>query len=182
MPFDRRTTIDLIVPEAYAGPGRRAARIAGQSGAASRAVGLELAIWDRQRVLLTTLEEPHAQIDAWAAGPAALLVAKAHKIHERLAQFATRPERLRPKDSGDVGLLMMASDPGEVAQAMATHSAQHPEIAPIVADAARWLAHLFGDADSLVRHHATDSLSVRFDATEVTTAMDAWIGAFTRAI
>ena len=42
LPLAERTTIDLIVPEVYAGPGRRAARMDGQQHAASRAVGLEL--------------------------------------------------------------------------------------------------------------------------------------------
>jgi len=150
--------------------------------AVSRAAGLELAIWDRQCVPLTTLDEPHVRIDAWVASPAALLVAKAHKIHERLAQFTTRPARLRPKDSGDVGLLMMVSDPVEAALVMAAQSAQHPEIAPVVVDATRWLIDMYTDPASLVRHHAADSLSVRFDAVEVSEAMDTWLNAFTEAV
>ena len=181
LPLSLRTTIDLIVPEAYAGPGRRAARIAGQAGAASRAVGLELAIWDRQVLTLSSPDEPHVEIDAWVAGPAALLVAKAHKIHERLAQFATRPDRLRQKDSGDVGLLMMVSDPVEVAQIMATQSTHHPEIAPVVADAAQWLIDMYADPSALVRSHAAESLSIRFKADEVADAMDTWIMAFSGA-
>jgi hypothetical protein len=125
LPLAERTTIDLIVPEAYAGPGRRAARIAGQQHAASRAVGLELAVWDRHRRTLAAIGDPDHTVDAWIAGPAALLTAKAHKVHERLAQLATRPDRLRPKDSGDIALLMMASDPKNVAKTMASQST-HP--------------------------------------------------------
>ena len=180
--FQDAITIDLIVPEAYAGPGRRAARIAGQTSAASRAVGLELAIWDRHRLPLASLDEPHTEIDAWVAGPAALLVAKAHKVHERLAQFATRPGRLRPKDSGDVGLLMMVTDPAEVAHVMATQSTQHPEIATVVADAARWLVEMYADPSSLLRQHAADSLSIRFDDAEVTEKMATWLETFTESL
>jgi hypothetical protein len=93
LPLAQRTTIDLIVPEAFAGPGRRAARIAGQQHSASRAVGLELAVWDRHSHTLTTFDEPGDEIEAWIAGPAALLVAKAHKVHERFLEVAAHRDR-----------------------------------------------------------------------------------------
>ena len=173
-----RTTIDLIVPEAYAGPGRRAARIAGQQHAASRAVGLELAVWDRHRRTLTAIDDPSDHIEAWVAGPAALLAAKAHKVHERYQQIATRPDRLRPKDSGDIGLLMMVSEPDDVAAVMIAHSAEHPEITPVVSQAARWLIEMYSDPTSILRRHAADALADRFDATEVDSAMDGWLAKF----
>ncbi len=45
--------VDLIVPEALAGPGRRGARLAGHSTeAAGRAVGLEAAVVDRSPVTI----------------------------------------------------------------------------------------------------------------------------------
>lgn len=46
-PQIERTTVDLIVPAAYAGDGRRAARITGQKNAATKAEGIELALHDR---------------------------------------------------------------------------------------------------------------------------------------
>ncbi|MDR1184436.1 MAG: hypothetical protein LBK67_06525, partial [Coriobacteriales bacterium] len=109
LPWKARTTIDLLVPEAYAGAGRRAARIPGQWNSVSRAKGLELTIWDRHLLVLETVDEPKEVIETNIAGPAALLVAKAHKVHERLEQVTRYPERLRPKDSGDIALLMMVS-------------------------------------------------------------------------
>jgi len=179
LPLDQRTTIDLIAPEVYAGPGRRAARIAGQQHAASRAVGLELAIWDRHRRTLGTLNEPADRVDAWVAGPAALLVAKTHKVRERLLEVDTRPNRLRPKDSGDVVLLMMISEPTGVAQVMRTQSDAHPEIAQTVADAARWLSEMYGDPTGLLRRHGVRALADRFEEPEVTQAIDTWLSDFT---
>ena len=178
LPLAQRTTIDVIVPEAYAGPGRRAARIAGQQHAASRAVGLELAIWDRHRRTLTTFDEPIDQIDTWVAGPSALLVAKAHKVHERFLEVAMRPNRLRPKDSGDVALLMMVSQPDDVARVMVAQSADHPEIAQTVIEAARWLTEMYGDSSSLLRRQAADALADRFEYAEVTDAIDTWLAGF----
>ena len=178
LPLGERTTIDLIVPEVYAGSGRRAARIAGQQYAASRAVGLELAVWDRHQRTLTAIDDPTNIVGAWVAGPAALLVAKTHKVHERLEQVATRPDRLRPKDSGDVGLLMMVSDPDDIATVMITQSAVHPEIEPVVSQAARWLVDMYSDATFILRRHAADALADRFETSQVDSAMEGWVAKF----
>ncbi|ACZ31890.1 hypothetical protein Xcel_2877 [Xylanimonas cellulosilytica DSM 15894] len=177
LPLAERTTVDLIVPEAYAGPGRRAARIAGQLAATSRAVGLELAVWDRHLVTLTTVDEPTVSLEAFVAGPAALVVAKAHKVHERFEQVAVRPDRLRPKDSGDVALLMMVSDGAQVAEVMVEQCAAHPEIRDAVASAAGYLVDLYAD-EGIPRQHMTDALAARFDDAEVLSAVDSWISVF----
>ncbi|MDR1767205.1 MAG: hypothetical protein LBR32_02030, partial [Propionibacteriaceae bacterium] len=155
--WSRRTTVDLIVPEVYAGSGRRAARLPGQRHAASRAVGLELAIWDRAVTKLSTLDPPHESVDAYVAGPAALLTAKAHKVHERLAGAVRRPDRLRAKDSGDVALLMLVSDPTDVGRTMVNASAAHPEVLTVVAAAASWLRELYGPSGGMPRQHATSA-------------------------
>ncbi|MDR0283462.1 MAG: hypothetical protein LBI33_01005 [Propionibacteriaceae bacterium] len=173
-----RVTIDLIVPEVYAGPGRRAARIDGQPSAASRARGVELAVWDRRRVLLAAMDDPADSTEAWVAGPAALLVAKAHKVHERFSQVNIRADRLRPKDSGDVALLMLVSDPAEVARVMAEHSVAHPEIAPTVSEGATWLVEMYTDPSGLLRRHAVDALAARLDESEVNDAVDHWLDGF----
>jgi hypothetical protein len=173
-----RTTIDLIVPEAYAGGGRRAARIAGQKNAAGRAVGLELAVWDRHRRDLSCIDEPGDQVSAWVAGPASLLVAKAHKVHERMAQLATRPHRLRAKDSGDVALLMMVSEPEDVARVMMEQSKEHPEIAAVVGPGAQWLVEMYADPSSRTRSDAASALGDRFDETFVHASVEAWVEGF----
>jgi len=179
--WQQRTTVDLIVPETYAGPGRRAARIAGQRHAASRAVGLELAVWDRALMTLTTVDELPESVDTYVAGPAALLTAKAHKVHERLADAVAHPDRLKPKDSGDVALLMMVSDPEEVARLMVDAANAHPEIRTVVADASTWLSDMYGETTAIPRQHAVDSLGTRFDETTITEAIDTWLGQFANA-
>jgi hypothetical protein len=178
LPLAERTTVDLIVPEAYAGPGRRAARVPGQKSATSRALGLELAVWDRHRKTLTTIDEPVVGVDAYVASPAALLVAKAHKVSERLAEVAKKPQRLRPKDSGDVALLMMVSDGADVAAAMTKRCEAHPEIREAVATAAVRLVEMYRADGGAPRQQMADALAARFDDAEVWDAADEWLRAF----
>ncbi|MCL1923943.1 MAG: hypothetical protein FWG15_08870 [Propionibacteriaceae bacterium] len=174
----QRTTVDLIVPEVYAGPGRRVARIAGQRNAASRAAGLELAVWDRELTTLSTIDEPVESVQVHVAGPAALLVAKAHKVHERMADAISRPHRIKPKDSGDVALLMMVSDPVMVAQVLLEAVRDHSEIRQVVSSAAIWLTEMYGGTDTLPRRHAIESLVSRFDEAEVAESLDSWLSSF----
>jgi hypothetical protein len=108
------------------------------------------------------------------------LVAKAHKVHERLEQVTRYPERLRPKDSGDIALLMMVSEPNSVVEIMRGESKKHPEIAEVVEAAAKWLVELYADSPgvSVTRQHAADSLAARFTEDQVFEAMDTWLEAF----
>jgi hypothetical protein len=181
--WSKRTTIDLIVPEAYAGGGRRAAHISGQKNATTRARGLELVPWDRRLVELTTFDEPLISIKAYVSGPAALLIAKSHKIHERLLTSTFRPERLRAKDSGDVALLMMVSNPEEVAEIMVNTCASHSETTEVVRAGARWLVEMYAEdsQEILLRQHAVNSLAERFDEDEVLSSMNVWIERFRTA-
>lgn len=100
--------IDLMVPEAVGGSGRRAARLVGHKDQVARkARGLEAALVDKQTVALSALERNDVRTFAIAvAGPAALLVAKLHKIEDRLV--AGRPRRLDDKDALDVLRLLQA--------------------------------------------------------------------------
>jgi hypothetical protein len=80
--------VDLIVPEgAASGTGRRAARLGGHGArAARRAVGLEAALVDNSTMTIAALDPADERsLQARVAGPAALLVAKAHKLHDRVA-------------------------------------------------------------------------------------------------
>jgi len=180
LPLRLRTTFDLLVPEVYAGGGRRAARIPGQKNTATRATGLELTVWDRHLLTLNTVDEPKDFVETYVAGPASLLVSKVHKVHERLEQRLARPERLRPKDSGDIALLMMVSDPEEVASAMHDNIKKHPEIARVVESAKQWIVELYGDRPTVpvTRQHAADSLAARFSENQVLEAIDIWLERF----
>ncbi len=100
--------IDLLVPEAVAGPGRRAARLGDHGDRAGRRVrGLEGALIDHSIVRLTALDasDPRA-FDTRVAGPSALLVAKLHKLADRSRE--TEARRLKDKDALDVLRLLRA--------------------------------------------------------------------------
>ena len=94
--------VDLIVPESVAGTGgRRAARLHPPHGkkAARKCKGLEGALVDRDLMTIRSLDDSdNRSCELNVAGPAALLVAKVHKLHERLSV----PERLNDKDASDV--------------------------------------------------------------------------------
>jgi len=101
--------VDLMVPEQLAGPGgRRGARIPPHDNkAARRARGLEASLVDHDGVDIGALDPSDRRvITAHVAGPAALLVAKLHKISERVGT----PERLNDKDAHDTYRLLRATD------------------------------------------------------------------------
>lgn len=180
--FSSRTTIDLLVPEAFAGDakkGARSARVPGQDRAFARTRGLELTIYDRTLVTLHTFDEPHDSIEVHVAGQPALLIAKAHKVVERMADFDKRPDRVKAKDSGDVALLMMTIEPEHALTRMLNGINQDALIAGSVRDGARYLIDLYSASNDLLpRRHAAESLSGRFDEDFVTEVVDAWIERF----
>ncbi len=99
--------VDLMVPEALAGgSGRRGARIPPHSSrAARRAAGLEAALVDNGPVQVRALAVGDGRAYmANVAGPAALLVAKLHKLGER----QTTSGRLIDKDAHDLYRLLVA--------------------------------------------------------------------------
>ena len=111
--------VDLMVPEALAGaPGsqRRGARIPPHSKTATRrAVGLEAAVVDHAPMRVAALglrDDRHCTVEV--AGPAALLVAKLHKLGERQAS----PLRLEDKDAHDIYRLLVAVPTGDLAATM----------------------------------------------------------------
>ena len=79
-------TVDLLVPRALGGPGRRAARMGESHGkrTAMKAHGLEAAVVDNQLTVLGALDPADSRsFEIRVAGPAALLVSKIHKVAER---------------------------------------------------------------------------------------------------
>jgi hypothetical protein len=109
--------VDLMVPEALAGePGRRGARIPPHSKkAARRAAGLEAAIVDHGLLEICALAPgDHRVYRANVAGPAALLVAKLHKIGER----QQTPGRLVDKDAHDIYRLLTAIPTAQLARSL----------------------------------------------------------------
>jgi hypothetical protein len=94
--------VDLMVPEAVGGRGSRAARLAGHAKEVARkARGLEAALVDKRTTVIAALDQADMRsFSVAAAGPAALIVSKMHKIRERLTERAQR--RLDDKDALDV--------------------------------------------------------------------------------
>jgi len=114
---DITVPVDLIVPaELVSKAGRRGARLPGEHGktAARKSEGVAGAIVDFDQFEITSFEADDDRVAMVnVAGPAALLVAKAHKLGERLAT----PERLMPKDAGDIYRLVDATSVEEITAA-----------------------------------------------------------------
>ncbi len=136
--------VDLIVPEgAASGGGRRGARLGPHGNrAARRAVGLEAALVDHSTMSVVALESGDTRsFEVEIAGPAALLVAKAHKIHDRLD--SSRPGRVEDKDAADIYRLMQTTSPDEVGQRLA-ELRRHEIAGPATEAAIAHLTDLFG--------------------------------------
>lgn len=137
--------VDLMVPEFLAGPGARGARL-GPHGkrAARRAKGLEGALVDRDHRTIGALDPDDGRtVELWVAGPAALLVAKIHKIAERVSNT----DRIRDKDALDVLRLLRATATDDLADRVAL--LRRPDLSSgVTTEAMGQLPRLFGTSDS----------------------------------
>jgi hypothetical protein len=101
--------VDLMVPEGLAPPGgSRGARIEPHDKMAARkALGLEGAVIDNDPMDVAALDNQDLRsFVVRVAGPPALMVAKLHKLHDRLN--AGRADRIADKDAADVYRIMQA--------------------------------------------------------------------------
>jgi hypothetical protein len=137
--------IDLLVPEAVAGAGRRAARLGSHGKTTARkARGLEGALVDCAEMELESLDRDGRRLRVRVAGPAALLVSKLHKIADREGT----KDRLADKDALDVLRLLQGVDAGALAQSL--HGLAAAEVSRAVAvEALDLLRRLFGRVDGL---------------------------------
>ena len=105
-----KVKVDLMVPEAVGGGGRRAARLPGHANdVARKARGLEAALVDKATATISALDPADRRSFVVAvAGPAALLIAKLHKISERVSEREQR--RLEDKDALDILRLLRATE------------------------------------------------------------------------
>jgi hypothetical protein len=136
--------VDLIVPEGFAPPGgRRGARLGPHGNrAVRRAVGLEAALIDKTSMTVSALDlTDQRSVTVDVAGVAALMVAKAHKLHDRIA--SGRPDRQDDKDAADVFRMMQVTFPATVGATLAG-LLRHPVAGPPTADAIRYLDELCG--------------------------------------
>lgn len=161
--------VDLIVPEAVAAQGgRRGARLGIHGNkAARRAVGLEAALFDNTTMTIHALEPSDTRsVEVQVAGFAALLVAKAHKIHDRLE--SQRHDRLKDKDASDVYRIMQTASPVETGETLAELSRNRDAGEPTVA-ALTYLGDLFGRRGGPGVAMAQRSLRTAVPAPEVAT-------------
>lgn len=136
--------VDLMVPDAIAGKGRRSVEAPPHDKRAlRRAVGLEAAVVDNAVMGIRAFAaDDDRVVEARVASPAALLVAKLHKLDER----QLTPHRLLDKDAYDVYRLLVAVPTRELASAFAR--LLDDDLASGVTNAAlAFLARQFGDAD-----------------------------------
>lgn len=137
--------VDIMVPEALAGPGTRGARL-GPHGkrAARRAKGLEGTLIDREKQTIGALDPNDGRtLDLWVAGPGALLVAKVHKIAERVGN----DDRVRDKDALDVLRLLRAINTNDFAGRIAVLT-ENKLSATVTMEAIGHLPELFGTGAS----------------------------------
>lgn len=162
--------VDLIVPEHIApSAGRRGARLPRGHGktAAQKTVGVEGALVDCDPIEIQALD-PADQRTAIVkvAGPAALLVAKAIKLGERL----NTPHRLLAKDAGDIFRLYDAYDVDDMCSRLAAVGADERS-ATVTTLALAYLQTLFATPRSPGVALAVDALAQVVDVDAVTITM-----------
>jgi len=171
--------VDLIVPEAFAtSKGRRSVRVGAHDKMALRwAHGLEAAVVDHAPMPIRALDPNDGRsFEVEVAGPAALLVAKLHKLHDRL-QPAERPDRLRNKDASDIYRLMQTFPARQVARTLSSLES-HPQAGAATREAAGYLGELFIAQRSPGTNMAADALEAAIPAPQVRAVATAW----TRAV
>jgi hypothetical protein len=141
--------VDLMVPEALAGaggPSRRGARLPPHDKKAMRrARGLEAVLIDNEEMEIRALDPADGRrVRVRVAGPAALLVAKIHKIWERL----DTPDRLNDKDAHDAYRLLRAFDTGFLRDVFLL-LLQDDLCGGVTREAIGYLDELFGHPDAL---------------------------------
>ncbi|AUI63154.1 hypothetical protein [Amycolatopsis sp. BJA-103] len=150
--------LDLLIGETLAQGGRRSVRIEPHDKMSARRVpGLETAVVDRAPMTIAAWEPGDERtVTVHVAGAAALLVAKAHKIHDRLADRAARPDRLTNKDAADVYRLMVGTRAADIG-ARFEELLVHPRVGEVTAVGLARLRRQFGGAD-------TDGVRLAIDA------------------
>lgn len=115
----------MVVPHQSGRTGKeaRAAHLVGHGKRAARvARGLEPALIDNDRIEIRSLDASDGRsISARVAGPAALLVAKAHKIRDRMGQADRQSGRIRSKDALDMLRILQAVETADLVGGFARH-------------------------------------------------------------
>ncbi|WP_410540590.1 hypothetical protein [Streptomyces sp. KL2] len=176
--------VDLLVPQALA-PGSKSRRRTElpphDEWAAKKVPGLEAAAVDRSLMTITSLTAGDTRrVDAYVAGPAALLIAKAHKLHERIEEANRgKTERLTAKDAGDVYRIMSTIRPAEVAAAFAILRSD-PRVSTIAEHGLELLHTLFGAPATPGTELAVQSLAGDVPETRIRALVPSYVASLNR--
>ncbi|MDE2861552.1 MAG: hypothetical protein OXP10_01355 [Chloroflexota bacterium] len=140
-----RSQVDLLVPEAVSGPGRRGARLGPHGNRAAMKVhGLEgVLVSHTRRAIRSLFPGADRSCILKVAGPAALLVSKVHKIGERASGSSPQRREPLPKDAFDVYRLLRAVDAARMASELGLLLA-HEVSRQVTSDALAMFERLFG--------------------------------------
>ncbi|MFE6613916.1 hypothetical protein [Amycolatopsis sp. NPDC057786] len=168
----------LLVGQSLADGGSRSVKIQPHDKMAARRVpGLEPAVVDRVPMTITALESgDDRQVRVHVAGAGALLVAKAHKIHDRLNDSDVRPDRLTNKDAGDVYRLMMGTRARDVSDTFRALLADS-RVGDVTATGLAYLREQFGGADTAGVRLAIEALAGSVPENTIRAAAPAYVRA-----
>ncbi len=155
--------VDLIVPEGAAPPGgRREARLGVHGNRAARRIrGLEAALIDHSPIEIMPLDAADTRsITAEVAGPAALVVAGAHELHDRVED--DRSHRIKDKDASDVVRLMQTTVPSTLGPVF-ENLLNHPVAGTPTRDGLDYLRQLFGRRGRPGMTMAMSTLTIAMD-------------------
>ena len=143
---DDNTQVDLLVPQIVGGRRGRGASLGVHGNRSARQVrGLEGALVSRRPMAIGSFSaEDHRSFEIHVAGPAALLVAKIHKLADRADEQGS--PRLNNKDAFDIYRLLLAIQSRELAEEAAILRG-HSRSQEVTEEALAKFSELFG-ADS----------------------------------
>lgn len=151
--------VDLLMPEAVGGGGRRAARVKGhEKGCVLKVRGLEGCLVDCAPHTICALEASDTRsYEILVAGPAALLVGKLIKLKERTAEFESGGrDRRKNKDALDVLRILRAIEMKKLATQLRMLAAEDVS-SDVTREAIDGLRDLFGRADSSASKMAAEA-------------------------
>jgi hypothetical protein len=168
--------VDLIVPEGFATVhGSRSVTVGEHSRLSMRwTPGLEVAVIDHSPMSIEALDPSDSRVfEVNVAGPAALFIGKAFKLHER-SKPGQRPDRLRDKDAADVYRLMQRFSPVLIADRLG-ELRQHDDIAATIDSGLAYLSELFLAARSPGINMVVSALVGAIDEGQIRTFAPAWM-------
>lgn len=165
---EKGIAVDLMVPESLAGAGgRRGARIPPHSKhSARRVTGLEAAVVDHAPMEIGALPpRDRRPFTVSVASPAALLVAKLHKLGDRVNEA----RQVDNKDAHDIYRLLMAIPTNDLASSLRV-LAGDPIAGPVTRTAIQLLRRLFINGSPPVGAHMAGQAEQFVGEPEVVTA------------